>query len=283
MQPLKQVRRRIFDYLDFREFLRDCYQARKQESRAFSYRYIGGKIGLDSGAISRILNGERDLNPEMARSLAGVFGLNEPEKEFFEILVLFGQARSLAEKNPFLERIFRLRGSKVSALEERQYVFYRKWYHLALRELLNFHPFEGDYHKLARMLRPPIKTVEAKRAVRLLLDIGLLGRDEKGRLRLTEALITSGDDIRAVFLNNLHLAMAELAVRAFPDMEPRERDFSGLTIGLSPQGFAKVKAKTKEYRREVLEIARHDQDVACVYRMNLQLFPVSNPPGKESR
>lgn len=280
MQHIKPIRRRVFDYLDFREFLRDCYQAKKEENRAFSYRYIAAKVGLDSGAISRILSGERNLHPEMARSLAAVFGLDEPEKEYFEILVLFGQAKSLTEKNPFLERIFRLRGTKVSALEERQYVFYRKWYHLALRELLNFHPFEGDYNKLARMLRPAITTAEARRAIRLLLDIGLLERDEKGKLRVTEALITSGDGIRAVYMNNLHLTMAELAARAFPSLEPRERDFSGLTFGLSAQGFAKVQAKTKEFRRELLEIVKHDQGADCVYRMNLQLFPVSIPQGK---
>jgi hypothetical protein len=39
--------------------------------------------------------------------------------------------------------------------------FYSKWYHGALRELLFFHPFRGDYAALARMLSPPIRQSEA--------------------------------------------------------------------------------------------------------------------------
>ena len=33
--------------------------------------------------------------------------------------------------------------------------FYSKWYHGAIRELLFFHPFRGDYAELARRLSPP--------------------------------------------------------------------------------------------------------------------------------
>jgi uncharacterized protein (TIGR02147 family) len=282
MQDFTIARPRIFEFLDFRVFLRACYASRKQENRSFSYRYYAGKLGVDSGTFSRIMNGERNLDPDMAGKLARIFGLNDQEREYFEALVLFGQAKSLSEKTPFLERVFRLRGSRANPLEERQFAFYREWFHLAIRELLHFYPFDGNYKKLAKMVRPAIRTVEAKRTIRLLLDIGLVKLDDTGRLSLTDTLITSGDSIRAVFLNNLHLSMAELAHRALPQVDPVERDFSGLTFSLSPQGFAKVKDRTREFRRELLEIAQHDKDVECVYRMNLQLFPVSNPHKPEN-
>ena len=64
-------------------------------------------------------------------------------------------------------------------------------------------------------------------------------------------------------------------------MEPQERDFSGLTFSLSAKGLGKIKAKLKACRREMMEIARQDRDVSRVYRMNLQIFPISRGnPGK---
>lgn len=272
---------RIHAYLDFREFLRDKYKARKREHPSFSYRYIGGKVGLDSGTLTRILKGERNLDPEMAARLARVFGLDESEQDFFEALVLYGQARSHAEKNHFLEKIFRMRGVKADALEERQYEYFREWYNVALRELLNFHAFDGDYKSLARMLRPAIRPVEAKRALQLLLDLGLVENGADGKPRLTQKLVTSGDGIRAVLVKNLHLSMAELALRALADVDPKERDFSGLTVSVSERGFDKLRVKLKQFRQEILEIANQDADVDRVYRVNLQLFPVSRVQGRE--
>jgi uncharacterized protein (TIGR02147 family) len=283
MQPLTPPIRPIYEYLDFRELLRDRCSARKRQNRSFSYRYLAGKVGLDSGTLSRILKGGRNLDPEMAGRFARVLGLNESESQYFETLVLFGQAKSQAEKNLSLEKLFRMQGSKANVLEERQFIFYKEWYHLAMRELLNFYPFDGDYRQLAKMLRPAIRPLQAKKALRLLSDIGLVKREESGRFRLTERFITSGDNIQALFLNNLHQSMAELAARSLPNIQPGERDFSGLTFSLSPEGLKKVKAKSKEFRRDLLEIAQQDRNVDCVYRMNLQLFPLSNAYKQKER
>jgi uncharacterized protein (TIGR02147 family) len=275
VEQSKAGRVRIFEYLDYRDFLRARYQARKQENPSFSYRYIASKIGLDSGTITRILKGTRNLDPEMAGALARVFHLTDHEKEYFQALVLFCQAKSPTEKNLFLEKVLRLRGSKVRTLEERQYEFYRKWYYPALRELLNFYPTDGNAQKLAKMLRPAITPQEAKDAVRLLQDIGLIEKDEKGTFRLTEMLISSGESIRSVFIHNLQSSMAELAAKALFDVEPHERDYSGLTLSLSPKGFQDIKDMVKVFRRDVLERARKDMDVNGVYQMNFQFFPLS--------
>jgi uncharacterized protein (TIGR02147 family) len=268
----------IFGYMDFRAWLRDAYRARKQHMRIFSYRYIAGKIGVDAGTFARILKGERNLDPEVAIRLAKVFGLDTREQMFFETLVLYGQARTLTEKNHFLEKIFRLRGIKVGTLEERQYAFYREWYYSALRELLRIHPFDGDYRKLARSLRPAIRPIDAKRALALLQDLGLAAPGPDGRPRPVEKVISSGEGIQAVFVNNLHAAMGELALRTLREARPAERDFSGLTLSLSPAGFEKLKYKLKQFRREVLEMAQQDEGEDRVYQVNLQAFPLSQPP-----
>lgn len=274
----------LFEYLDYRAFLRDSYRARKRANPAFSYRYIGGRLGLDGGSVAHILKGERKLDPALAGKLARVFGLDEREREYFETLVLFGQARSQTEQNHFLEKLLRQRELKVKAVEERQYAYYREWFHLGLRELLNFYPFKGDFKALARMLQPAISPAEARSALQVLLDIGLLERDAEDKVRLTDKNITSGDGIPSRFVVQAQRAMAELAAKALAEVPPPERDISGITCSLSCEGFEKFKARLKECRRDLVAIAQQDKGVDRVYRMNLQLFPISRSywPARES-
>lgn len=277
----------VHEYLDYRALLRDRYRARKRESASFSYRFIAGKVGLDAGTVARILGGQRNLDPEAVGRMARVFRFDDRESAYFEALVLFNQARSQAERNQFLERLFRLRGTRARTLEERQYEYYREWHHLAMRELLNFYPCEADpksHAVLGRMLRPPISPAQARHSLDLLLALGLVEKDAGGRLRLAERVITSGEGIKSLHVKNMQLAMGELALRALEDVEAQERDFSGITFSLSPEGLEKVKERLRECRRDLMEIAERDQDVRCAYRLNLQLFPVSrpHPPGEPS-
>ena len=269
-----EIQKPIFEFLDFREFLRARYQEIHATRRNFSYRYIGDKIGLDSGSVSRVLNGDRKLDLEKLSTLCKVFGLSKVEQEYFETLVLYGQAKSNAEKNFFLEKVFRLRNFKAKTLDGKQYEFYKEWYYLAIWTLLNFYPYDGDIARLSKMLRPAIRPAEAKKALQLLKEIGLL-TEKDGKWSVTEKVLTSGETIQAIFLNNLHLSMGELATRSLQAIPAKERDFSGTMLTLSAEGFDKIISKIKVFRKEVMDIARQEENANCAYRLNLQLFPLS--------
>lgn len=266
----------VFDYLDYRELLRDRFAARKMENPAFSLRYIAGKTGISASLLTRVLKGQRNLNPAAAAHLSKIFAFQDAERDFLETLILFGQAKSHAEKNHFLDKILRIRATKVRTLGEDKAEYFRTWYYSALRELLNFYPFADDYTKLSRMLRPAIKVEEARKAMKFLVDSGLVEKSSAGQYKLTEAIVSSGERIRAPLVNNLHISMAELAIRAVQEMLPVERDFSSLTLSLSPNNLEAVKAKIRKFRKEILEMARQDDNVSGVYQMNFQVFPLSH-------
>ena len=264
----------LFEHLDFRAFLRERYEALHKENRSFSYRYIGGKAGLDSGTVSRVLNQDRKIDTETAEKFAKVFGLADRERDYFETLVLYCQAKSNTEKNHFLEKLLKHRAVRIKTLEANQFRFYKDWYNLAIWTLLQYYPYDGDPKSLARMLTPPITPQQAEESIAMLKSIGLVA-EKDGRLQATEKLISSGDAIQAAFVNNLHLEMAKLAFRFLDLFGTGERDYSGLTLTLSPASFKKIKGKLKQYRQELMDIASQDADPDRVYRMNLQLFPLT--------
>ncbi len=268
---------RIFDYLDYREFLQQRYSAHKKRSPAFSYRYIAGKVGMDAGSLNGILKGKRKLDPALAGRVAQVFGLNVFEKDYFEALVLYCQAKNHAERTILLERLLRLRGLQIKKLEGRQFEFYRKWYYAALRELLNCKPGSADPEHLGRLLRPAISAQEAREALRLLLDLGLVRECEDGSLEVTENLITSGEEARASAMNHFHQAMADLAVKAIADTSPGERDFSALTLNCSLEALQDVKTILRQARRDILRRVEQDERSEGVLQINFQVFPLSHP------
>lgn len=69
--------------------------------------------------------------------------------------------------------------------------------------------------------------------------------------------------------------MGELALRTLQEANPEDKDFSGLTLSLSRHGFAKLKYRLKQFRREVLEMAQQDEGEDCVYQVNMQAFTLS--------
>jgi len=68
--------------------------------------------------------------------------------------------------------------------------------------------------------------------------------------------------------------MGEFAVKAL-DMPLSERDMSGLTLGLTRNAYERIRKEIADFRRRIVAIATEDEETEQVYRMNLQLFPLS--------
>jgi uncharacterized protein (TIGR02147 family) len=62
----------VFEYLDYRAFLRDIYLAKKAERRGFSFRAFSRRANLRSpNYLKLVMDGERNLSRAMAERFAG--------------------------------------------------------------------------------------------------------------------------------------------------------------------------------------------------------------------
>ncbi len=98
-------------------------------------------------------------------------------------MVLFNQSTTHAEKKRYFEEMLSYRESKIAITDKTQYEYYDKWYHAAIRAILEFHDFDGDCAQLAKMMTPAISASEAKRSIELLRRLSLIAPDTQGRLR----------------------------------------------------------------------------------------------------
>lgn len=96
----------IYDYTDYRKFLKDKVDELRVENPRLSYRNINKRFGLkSSGFVNTIFTGERNLGRVAMGNVCRGLELNEKESMFFELLVHFGQARTAEERDYYLNRL----------------------------------------------------------------------------------------------------------------------------------------------------------------------------------
>ena len=138
----KKSTRKVFEYLDYREFLRDYYNSKKEENPAFSLRVFSDKIGFKAkDFISRVMNGDKNLSNQSFPKVAAGLRLGKHETEFFVGLVKFNQAETTEERNAAFEEM--QAALKVARFSEKQHVLghvqyqvYSHWRHLTIRSLI---------------------------------------------------------------------------------------------------------------------------------------------------
>lgn len=275
----------VFDYHDYRAFLRDHYAQRKAQSRGFSFRAFSRKAGLGSpNYLKLVMDGQRNLTREMAVRFAEACGLEGEAAAFFLDLVEMGQARTSKERAAALTRLARFRRyRKAHKLELAQSEYHSKWYLPAIRELVARRDFREEPEWIARTLRPSISPEEARRAVATLLALGLLVRGPRGKIAQGEPLVTTGPETRGIHIGNYHRAMLQRAAESIDEIPAPERDISSLTLCVGADGVQRLKQRIQSFRKELLAMSEDEKDPVVVVQLGFQLFPLTRGREKDKK
>ena len=267
----------VFSYLDYREFLRDYYQDRKATEYGFSHRTFSRRAGLRStNYLKLVMEGQRNLTPEMANRFAKACRLSDREADYFCELVALGQARDARERDRCHERLRRFREyRKIHKLDAAQSAYHSTWYFPAIRELAARQDFRNDPKWIASVLRPKITPGQAEQAVATLLELGLLVQDGGDRIRQATPLVTTGSGPLGHHIANYHRTMMSRAAESLDNVPRDEREISSLTLCVSHEVLLQLKERIREFRRELLEVAELEGRPERVVQINFQLFPLS--------
>lgn len=218
----------IFEYDNYRAFLRDLYKFYKETKPYFSYRYFSRKAGFRSpNFLQLVIEGKRNLSPESIEKFTNALGLSKKQAEFFRVLVYLNQARTVGEKKIYAEQLMQFRPFRhIHPLRQDQVRYYADWYNIAIRELTTLPEFSEEPAWIARRLVPPISPQQAQKALDLLLHLGLLKRDESGRLVQADAFLSTGDEVTSASVANYHRTMIQKGAEALDRFPGPARDIS---------------------------------------------------------
>ncbi len=269
----------IYEFLDYREYLGAYYEAAKENVPAFSYRYFSRRAGYSSpNYLKLVMDGERNLTEKSTHQMIKGLGLEGEEARFFRALVNFNQATSAREKNEYFEEVSASRRFRSARRIDRSMFEYLScWYYPAIREMAARDDFRDDPAWIGRQLFPRVPAKKVREALDLLLELGLLERDEDGAIVRGEPALTTGHEVRSLAIGNYHRQMLERAAESI-DTVPREmRDVSGMTVCIDAATVAEIKGRIHTFREQLMEICERetDEDKSLLYQICFQLFPLS--------
>ena len=281
----------LSDYMDFRLFLADFYQFKKESTkrslRPYNYAIFSAAADIKSpNYLKMIIEGKRNLSMDMVAKFARACGLNKAQSDEFKLLVTFNQAEDPADRNYALKQVTEYRvQQKLKHGEFDRKVFEKvpNWIGWIIYALVDQEGVAFETSKLKDLLRGKASESEIDQALKNLLMSGELQKDT------TTGIISKGkpseapEEIPSALIRQLQMQLMYLGLESLYQDAPTEREFGSLTLSLTQTEFEELKFKLRQMRKSLHKennIARMNGKGERVYQLNLQLFPVSNASKK---
>ena len=264
----------IFEYTDYREWIRDAFDDFKQRKTVISWRYMAMKLGADPGNLLRVSQGKIHLTLSLVKPMAEFFELDEKETAYWTELVCFGRAKTDAEALNHYEKMQILKGIPLKRLAKKELEFYRHWYCNSIRSIIGICRFKDDYEGLAESCTPPITVEEAKSAVKLLYDLNMISKDRDGYWKVNDTFVSTGGNWRSEAVRTFQKETIRLAGESLERHAPPLRDISTVTMTFNMDDSALTRGKIKELRSALLRVSQEGNGDVSVFQLNVQLFPI---------
>jgi len=269
----------IFTYLDYRGFCRDFYHWKKKTDSRFSFRSFAREAQVAGSYLKHIMDGARNLSPEMCHKFGLGMGLDAKEIDYFETLVRFNQAISIEEKAVYLDRLRRKKSRALKPMGMADAVhLLSHWYVVAIKEIIV--TLNSDNASLIqRVLRKKIPESLVDRTIQELKDLGWIFLSN-GRWSSQVSQIQFPDEVKSYVVRSFHRQMLELAVEGLED-ELSTREYGAAVFTFPKSEFLKLKEKIKDLQ---LELVGFVQDLASqtadqkqgVYHFGIQCFSLQD-------
>jgi len=268
----------IFEYDNYRVYLKAFYSWSKSQNPKFSFRFFSRIAGFQSPSfLKHVMEGERNLSPESIEKFVKALKLNKEEGDFFKNLVHFNQSTSIAERQRFSSEILKSKSyRKMHPLKEVQGKCVSYWYFSPIRELVGMPGFKEDPAWISKKLVPPISPMQAQRALDALIKSELLIRDDHGKLMQADRFIGTLDAVISSSQAHCHKELIKKAGESI-DCVPREkREIGAVTLRLSAKNINKIKEMIQNLRDVIVSEASRELDPDMIYQWNFQLFPLAD-------
>ena len=266
----------ITEYNDYRLYMRDFYEERKRVSY-FTWREFASLAGFVSPTYLKLVcDGKTRLSKPGIDKAARAMGLEGFDYTYFRLLVKFGNAKSAAEKEEALRELGREANmNKIRILDADAFRYYEMPTCPIVRELAPLMP-NADPSEIAEKIREKTSAINVREILGFLVKTGLLVKTGDGTYEQTEKSVKGSREAIPLAIRTMNKKMAALATRSIEKDSVEERNFSGVTMGIDESAYARIVEEINTCRKKIIDIARECQNINQVYRLNLQLFPLTD-------
>ncbi len=275
----KKFKLSIFGFTDYRIYLKDYYQFRKESERGYSYRAFSKAAGFTSpNFLKLVIEGERNVSAQAIPQFCKALHLEGASAEYFTALVRMNQAKNDEEKDQCFAILQKLTPHhKRRDLHSEGHRYLSHWLYPTLREMILLNDFQEDPYWISRRLLGSASPSEVSGALSFLLQEGFVRRDEKtGKLELEDNMVFSSDEVRSLAIRNYHRQMLECAKNALEKLPMEQREFGAITFVLPESSLEELKYRLKKFRDDLhnwaIQAASGGKGDSVV-QLNIQMFP----------
>jgi uncharacterized protein (TIGR02147 family) len=286
--PEKPQPPRLADYTDFRQYLKDVYEFRRETEstglRAYSYSAFSAAADIRSpNYLKLIIEGRRNLSDDMISRFARALRLNKLETEEFRVLVHYGQATEPIQRNQFLKELADLRAERAfasGAISEQAWEKIPGWMGWVIFAMTDQAGVQFDPEELYKLIRAKTSPDDVKGALRKLMQEGHLVGESASQMAKGRDLIESPQDLPVAMIRKLQAELIYLGIESLFRDSPKEREFGAMTMAMTQEEFDHVRFELRQLRKRLqkdLMVRRQSSKGDRVYQLNIQLFPVTDP------
>ena len=265
----------IVEYQDYHAFLSDYHEERKRTS-AFSWREFAKIAGFVSPSyLKDVCAGKTNLSKVTMGRVAEAIGLVGQEAAYFELMVQFGNAKTDDAKKKFLEQMHSIAlDRKVRIVDKDAFEYYDSWKNSVVRELAPIMPgaMPGE---IAKMCTQEVSALEVRKSLAFLERAGFLKQVGENVYVQTEKSVEGSKEGLPLALRSMHREMGQLGIDSLDRFASNERNVTGVTMGIDHEAYERIVHELDECRKKITAIADDCCNIKQVYRLNLQLFPLS--------
>lgn len=272
----------LFDYNNFRAFLKAYAQDRKRDSASWSYGVWARKLGLKGTAsLTMVINGQRDPGPKMVESLIEYFEFRPRQAQFFKTLVKLGKLKSSATEKAQIWGHLKKEGEP-KILDLATFSAVSEWYYYVIYQLSEMPGQVWDEDWIQSQLRFPVDKRYLTAALKNLEQLKIIERTPDNKIKKIEQAIDTTNDVASEAIKRYHEQTLDLAQKSIRTVPIDLREFSSLTIAVNSEALMQAKELIRQFKREFDEIMSLHREKDAVYQLQIQLFPLTDYDAPES-
>lgn len=260
----------IYEYSDYRAYLKSVLAGRTSENRLYSLRAFAQKLKLANSYLSEVLAGKKPLSTDAALRISIRLGLTEFESQYLCLMVQLDGEKDPEYRSILIERLQSFRAQhKVFDLSSEMFRVIADWYHLAILEMTFLPGVSMEAAAIARRLG--ITEIEASTAIERLARLDLIEKVD-GRWAKTKDYMLAKSDVSDGAFKRFHRQFLEKASEALEAQDPRERVSSTDVLPLDSRRLDEVRALVDQFVSEVIKVSKKSKVKDHVYCLGVHFF-----------
>ncbi len=277
---IKKEKPNLYEYLDYRQYLRDFYNYKKNENANYSLAVFARKAQFPvRNYLKRVMDGERPVSSENLPKFCLGLELDPKEALFFESLVAFNQAKNPVTQNHYFsqlqKKLVRTKVSDSKELDLEYFDVFNNWYVIPLLEILeierNIQLDQYDFTQISKKFYLKLSPKEIKDAFLLLVKVGLVEIDTNNNLKKAFKETRFSKNFKNILIRNYHNQMMDIAKSYIMDSDLNTRSLKALSLAVSKNDLNEIQNRIDQFFKDLNhEFSNKEETKTDIIQINLQ-------------